>query len=45
MKAAKIHCEISEVYGGNIVTEGMVLKWVRAFKDGHKNFHDVEQSQ
>ncbi|XP_076057717.1 histone-lysine N-methyltransferase SETMAR-like isoform X1 [Oratosquilla oratoria] len=34
MKAAKIHYQISEVYGENIMSDGMVQKWVRAFKDG-----------
>ena len=26
------------------MSDGMVHKWVRAFKDGQKNFHDDEQS-
>ncbi|GBM88515.1 hypothetical protein AVEN_25100-1 [Araneus ventricosus] len=34
VKAAEIHRQITEVYEKNIVSEGMVRKWVRAFKDG-----------
>ncbi|GBM03614.1 hypothetical protein AVEN_203184-1 [Araneus ventricosus] len=44
VKAIAIHRQISEVYGGNIVSEGMVRKWVRAFKDGRTNVHDGERS-
>ncbi|XP_073976274.1 protein GVQW3-like [Rhodnius prolixus] len=43
VKAAEIHREISEVYGENIMSSGMVRKWVRAFKDGRTNVHDVER--
>jgi len=43
-KAADIHCQISDVYGENIMNGGMVWKWVRAFKDGRTNIHDEEQS-
>ncbi|GBN72461.1 hypothetical protein AVEN_82501-1 [Araneus ventricosus] len=44
VKAANIHRQISEVYGENITSEGMVRKWVRAFKDGRRNVHDKERS-
>lgn len=44
VKAAEIHREISVVYGENIMSDGMVQKWVRAFKDGRQNVHDEERS-
>ncbi|GBM27915.1 hypothetical protein AVEN_59772-1 [Araneus ventricosus] len=45
VKAAEIHREISEVYEENIMSEGMVRKWVRAFEDGRTNAHDEERSE
>jgi hypothetical protein len=42
VKAVVIHCNICEVYGQNIMSDGMVRKWVRTFKDGRKNVHDEE---
>lgn len=39
-----IHGQISEVQGENIMTNGMIWKLVRAFKDGCTNVHDKEQS-
>lgn len=44
VKAAEIHRQISAVYGQNIMTGGMVRRWVRAFKDGRTNVHDEERS-
>ena len=44
MRSIDIHCEIVEVYGQNIMSDGMVRKWVRAFKDGRTNLHDEERS-
>jgi hypothetical protein len=44
VKGAEIHCEISEVYGENIMSIGMVQKQVRSFKDGRTEVHDVYQS-
>ena len=44
VKAVGIHCNTCEVYGQNIMSDGMVCKWVRAFKDGRKNVNDEEQS-
>lgn len=44
VKAVDIYREISAVYGENIMSEGMVRKWVRAFKDGRSNVHDEERS-
>lgn len=43
LKAAKIHRQISDVYGENM-SAGMVKKWVRAFKNGLANIHNEEQS-
>ncbi|GFU31973.1 HTH_48 domain-containing protein [Trichonephila clavipes] len=42
-KSVDIHHQISEVYGENIMRDGMVRKWVRAFKDGHTNIQDEER--
>ena len=44
VKAVEIHHNICEVYGQNIMSDGKVWKWVRAFKDGRKNVHDEERS-
>ncbi|GBM00655.1 hypothetical protein AVEN_118006-1 [Araneus ventricosus] len=44
VKAAEIHRQISEVYGENLMSEGMVRKWIRAFKDGHKKVHNEHRS-
>ncbi|GFY26728.1 HTH_48 domain-containing protein [Trichonephila clavipes] len=44
-KSVDIHHQISEVYCEIIMSDGMVRKWVRAFKDGHTNIHDEEQSR
>ncbi|KAL4706020.1 hypothetical protein ACJJTC_014242 [Scirpophaga incertulas] len=43
VKPIDIHREICEVYGQNIMSDGMVRKWV-AFKDGRTNVHDEERS-
>ncbi|GFX64274.1 HTH_48 domain-containing protein [Trichonephila clavipes] len=43
-KSVDIHRQISEVYGENVMSDGMVRKWVRAFKDGRTNIHDEERS-
>lgn len=44
LKAIEIHREICAVYGENIMSDGMVRKWVRAFKDGRTSVHDEERS-
>ncbi|GFX77961.1 HTH_48 domain-containing protein [Trichonephila clavipes] len=43
-KSVDIHHQISEVYGENIMSNGMERKWARAFKDGRTNIHDEERS-
>lgn len=44
MKAIEIHQQVSEVYGANVMSDGMVQHWVRASKDGHTNVHHEERS-
>ena len=44
VKAIDIHREICAVYGQNIMSDGMVRKWVRTFKDGRTNVHDEKRS-
>ncbi|GBN47585.1 hypothetical protein AVEN_216232-1 [Araneus ventricosus] len=40
VKAAEIRRQISEVYGENITSKGMIRKWVTSFKYGRTNVHD-----
>ncbi|GFU79334.1 HTH_48 domain-containing protein [Trichonephila clavipes] len=42
-KSVDIHHQISDVYGENIMSDGMMRKWVRTFKDGPTNIHDEER--
>ena len=44
VKPIDTHREICEDYGQNIMSDRMVRKWVRAFKDGRTNVHDEEWS-
>ena len=44
VKAVEIRRNICEVYGENIMSDGMVRKWVRAFPDCRKNVRDEEIS-
>ena len=44
VKAVEIHRNICEVHGQNTMSNGMVRKWVRAFKDGRENVHDEDRS-
>ncbi|GBM71771.1 hypothetical protein AVEN_190635-1 [Araneus ventricosus] len=44
VKTTEINRQISEVYGENILSEGMVRKFVRPFKDGRSNVHNEERS-
>jgi len=37
---SEIRHQISQVYGDNVMTDGMVRKWVRMFNEGRKNVHD-----
>ncbi|GBN29760.1 hypothetical protein AVEN_100065-1 [Araneus ventricosus] len=40
VKPAEMHRQLVEIYGENVMTDGMVTKWVRQFNDGHTNVHD-----
>ncbi|GBN14154.1 hypothetical protein AVEN_53768-1 [Araneus ventricosus] len=44
VKTTEIHLQINEVHEENIMSEGIVRKWVRAFQDGHTNAHHEERS-
>ncbi|GBO36296.1 hypothetical protein AVEN_75634-1 [Araneus ventricosus] len=44
VKVAEIQRQISKGFEENIMSEGMVRKWVKAFKDGRTNAHDDERS-
>ncbi|GBM97359.1 hypothetical protein AVEN_6013-1 [Araneus ventricosus] len=44
VKLAEIHFQLVEIYGENVMTDGMVRKWVRQFNDGHTNVHDEARS-
>ncbi|GBM46661.1 Dihydropyrimidine dehydrogenase [NADP(+)] [Araneus ventricosus] len=44
VKPAEIHRQLVEIYGGNVMTDGMVRKWVRQFNDGRTNVHDEARS-
>ncbi|GBM95000.1 hypothetical protein AVEN_45167-1 [Araneus ventricosus] len=44
VKPAEIHCQLVEIYGENVMTDGMVRKWVRQFNDGRTNVHDEARS-
>jgi len=35
---------ISQVYGDNAMSDGMVRKWVRMFNEGRENVHDEARS-
>ncbi|GBL77590.1 hypothetical protein AVEN_118071-1 [Araneus ventricosus] len=41
---AEIHRQLAEIYGENVMTDGMVRKWVRQFNDGRTNVHDEARS-
>jgi len=38
------HHQICQVYGDNVMSEGMVRKWVRMFNEGLENVHDEARS-
>ncbi|GBM66704.1 hypothetical protein AVEN_275749-1 [Araneus ventricosus] len=44
VKQAEIHRQLVEINGKNVMTDGMVRKWVRQFNDGHANVHDEARS-
>ncbi|GBN18261.1 hypothetical protein AVEN_73891-1 [Araneus ventricosus] len=44
VRPCEIYRQISETYGENAMSEGMVRKWVRMFDEGRENVHDEERS-
>ncbi|GBN15728.1 hypothetical protein AVEN_135083-1 [Araneus ventricosus] len=44
VKPAEIHRQLVEIYGENVMTDGMVRKWVRQFNDGRTNIQDEARS-
>ncbi|GBM23173.1 hypothetical protein AVEN_147087-1 [Araneus ventricosus] len=40
VKAAEIPRQLVEIYGENVMTDGMIRKRVRQFNDGRTNVHD-----
>jgi len=40
----EIHHQICQVYGDNVMSDGMVRKWVQMFIEGRENVHDEVQS-
>lgn len=40
VKSAAIHRQLVEIYGKNVMTDGMVRKWVSQFNNGRTNIHD-----
>ncbi|GBN58203.1 hypothetical protein AVEN_24301-1 [Araneus ventricosus] len=44
VKQAGIHRQLVDIYGENVMTDGMVRKWVRQYNDGRTNVHDEARS-
>ena len=44
VRPSEIHRQICEVYGENVMTDGMVRKWIRMFNEGRENVHDEKRS-
>ena len=44
MLPSEIHYQISQVYGDNAMSDGMVRKWVRMFNEGRESVHDEARS-
>ncbi|GBO05727.1 hypothetical protein AVEN_220549-1 [Araneus ventricosus] len=43
-KPAEIHRQLVEIYVENVMTDGIVRKWVRQFNDGRTNVHGEARS-
>jgi len=41
---SEIHHQICQVYGDNVMSNGMVRKWVLMFNEGRENVHDEARS-
>jgi len=37
---SEIHHQLCQVYGDNVMSDGMVRKWVRMFNERRENVHD-----
>ncbi|GBN53302.1 hypothetical protein AVEN_246402-1 [Araneus ventricosus] len=44
VKQTEIQHQLLEIYSENVMTDGMVRKWVRQFNDGRTNVHDEARS-
>lgn len=44
VKPAEIYRQLRDVYGEDVMSEGMVRKWVRMFNSGRTNVHDEDRS-
>ncbi|GBL94549.1 hypothetical protein AVEN_235634-1 [Araneus ventricosus] len=44
VQPAEIHRQLVEIYGENVITDGMVRKWVRQFNDGRTSVYDEARS-
>ena len=45
MLPSEIHYQICQVYGDNVMSDGMVRKWIRIFNEGRENVHDGARSE
>ena len=36
---SEIHHQICQVYGDNVMSDGMIRKWVHMFNEGRENVH------
>ena len=41
---SEIHHHMCRVYGDNVMSDGMVRKWVRIFNEGRENVHNEARS-
>ena len=41
---SEIHHQICQVYGDNVMSDGMVRKWVQMFDEGRENVYDEARS-
>ncbi|GBL91666.1 hypothetical protein AVEN_71320-1 [Araneus ventricosus] len=44
VKPAEIQHQLVEIYGENVMTDGMVRKWVQQFNNGRTNVHEEARS-
>ena len=44
MLPSEIHQQICKVYGDNVMSDGMVRKWVQMFNEGRENVHNEARS-